>query len=157
MILYIKSLHIIFVVSWFAGLFYLPRIFVNIALVDEEIPKSDEKKTAISCLESKERLRLILMAKKLFRFTTPLMVLSILLGLWLWLGFCIGYDDQSKWMQFKLFIVILLIFYHFYCGMILKNLSTKISTWSHIKFRIFNEIPVLLLFLSVFLVVLKPF
>ena len=82
MILYIKSLHIIFVVSWFAGLFYLPRIFVNIALVDEEIPKSDEKKTAISCLESKERLRLILMAKKLFRFTTPLMVLSILLGLW---------------------------------------------------------------------------
>lgn len=157
MILYIKSLHIIFVVSWFAGLFYLPRIFVNIALVDEEIPKSDEKKTAISCLESKERLRLILMAKKLFRFTTPLMVLSILLGLWLWLGFGIGYDDQSKWMQFKLFIVILLIFYHFYCGMILKNLSTKISTWSHIKFRIFNEIPVLLLFLSVFLVVLKPF
>jgi len=156
-ILYIKSLHIIFVVSWFAGLFYLPRIFVNIALVDEEIPKSDEKKTAISCLESKERLRLILMAKKLFRFTTPLMVLSILLGLWLWLGFGIGYDDQSKWMQFKLFIVILLIFYHFYCGMILKNLSTKISTWSHIKFRIFNEIPVLLLFLSVFLVVLKPF
>tara|TARA_B100000945_G_C19859104_1_gene357565 strand:- start:47 stop:454 length:408 start_codon:yes stop_codon:yes gene_type:complete len=135
----------------------LPRIFVNIALVDEEIPKSDEKKTAISCLESKERLRLILMAKKLFRFTTPLMVLSILLGLWLWLGFGIGYDDQSKWMQFKLFIVILLIFYHFYCGMILKNLSTKISTWSHIKFRIFNEIPVLLLFLSVFLVVLKPF
>ncbi len=135
----------------------MPRIFVNIAMVDEETTKSDEKITANSFLESNERLRLILMAKKLFRFTTPLMVLSILLGLWLWIGFGIGYDDETKWMKFKFVIAIALIFYHFYCGMILKDLSFKISTWSHIKFRIFNEIPVLLLFLSVFLVVLKPF
>ena len=71
-----------------------------------------KKKQQISCLESNERLRLILMAKKLFRFTTPLMMLSILFGLWLWIGFGIGYDNETKWMKFKFVIVITLIFYH---------------------------------------------
>tara|TARA_A100001011_G_scaffold387576_1_gene465609 strand:- start:1107 stop:1574 length:468 start_codon:yes stop_codon:yes gene_type:complete len=153
-ILYIKALHIIFVISWFAGLFYLPRIFVNIALVDSDFLKKNTVSVDPDVLNSSERKRLLLMAKKLFRFTTPLMLLSIFFGLWLWVGYGIG--AQSLWMQIKIIIVCFLVFYHFYCGKILKNLLKQISSWSHVKFRWFNEIPVLLLFASVLLVVVKP-
>ncbi len=157
MILYIKALHIVFVVSWFAGLFYLPRIFVNIALVEKEHLEKNPDSVNSEVIDLKERSRLILMAKKLFRFTTPLMFLAIALGLWLWMGFKIGLNDGSFWMHIKLLLVIVLFLYHFYCGRILKKLTTKVSNWSHIKYRWFNEVPVLLLFASVFLVVVKPF
>ena len=157
MILYIKLLHIIFIVSWFAGLFYLPRIFVNIALVEKEYLERSTTSLKEEIMQSRERSRLILMASKLFRFTTPIMILAITFGLWLWLGYGIGLNDGSFWMTAKILVVILLISYHFYCGKILRFLTNKPSNWSHIKFRWFNELPVLFLFLSVALVVIKPF
>ncbi len=157
MILYVKALHIIFVISWFAGLFYLPRIFVNIALVEEQYFKSNPNTINLEVININERSRLILMAKKLFRFTTPIMFLAVSFGLWLWFGFGIGFNDGNFWMPIKIILVCFLISYHFYCGKILKTLAKKTTNWSHVKFRWFNELPVLLLFASVFLVVIKPF
>lgn len=157
MILYIKAFHIIFVVSWFAGLFYLPRIFVNIALVEKEHSERNPTASNSEIINLRERIRLILMAKKLFKFITPIMSFAIGLGLLLWLWYGIGLNDGSIWMSLKAFLVVLLISYHLYCGKIVNALSKNISLWSHIKFRWFNELPVLLLFLSVLLVVIKPF
>ena len=113
MILYVKAFHIIFVVSWFAGLFYLPRIFVNIALVEKEHSKKNPNSSKSEIINLQERLRLILMAKKLFRFTTPIMCLAIALGLLLWLWFGIGLNDGSIWMYIKSLLAVFLILYHF--------------------------------------------
>ena len=157
MILYVKAFHIIFVVSWFAGLFYLPRIFVNIALVEKEHSEKNPNFSRSEMINLSERLRLILMAKKLFRFTTPIMGLAVGLGLILWLWYGIGLNDGSIWVYVKALLVVFLILYHLYCGKIVNALSNGPSHWSHIKFRWFNELPVLLLFLSVLLVVIKPF
>lgn len=135
---WLKALHIIFVTSWFAGLFYLPRIYVNLAMVEGP---------------GAERERLLLMAHKLYRFMTPLGVLAVGFGLWLWLGFGIG----GGWMHAKLALVIGLIGYHLYCGKLLRDFRAGRVTRSHVWFRWFNEAPVLVLFAVVFLVVLKPF
>ena len=124
--LWVKAFHIVFVASWFAGLFYLPRIFVNLAMV---APGS-----------AAERDRLLLMARKLMRFTTLLAVPAIGLGLWLWLGYGIGRGPASEgngWMHAKL--------------------ADGTSRRSHVWFRWFNEAPVLLLLVAVVLVVVKPF
>ena len=157
MILYIKAFHIIFIVSWFAGLFYLPRIFVNIALVEKEYAEKNPNPSNSEIINLQERLRLILMAKKLFRFTTPIMGLAVSFGLLLWLWYGIGLNDGSIWMYVKALLVVFLILYHLYCGRIVSTLCKKPSHWSHIKYRWFNELPVLFLFLSVLLVVIKPF
>jgi putative membrane protein len=133
-----KSLHIVFVTSWFAGLFYLPRIFVNLAMVDAP---------------GAERDRLLLMAGKLYRFMTPLAVLALLCGLWLWLGFGIG----GTWLHVKLLLVLLLVAYHLACGRLLARFRRDAEHRSHRWFRWFNEAPVLLLFVVVLLVVFKPF
>jgi len=135
----------------------LPRIFVNIALVEKEYSERNPTSIDLEIMSLRERSRLILMAKKLFRFTTPIMILAIIFGLWLWLGYGIGLNDESFWMYAKTLLVVFLISYHFYCGNILRKLTVNPSNWSHIKFRWFNELPVLLLFISVFLVVTKPF
>ncbi len=135
--LWIKSFHIIFVTSWFAGLFYLPRIFVNHAM--ETNPE------AIA--------RLTLMEHKLYRFMLPLAVLAIIFGLWLWLG----YGITGGWLHAKLGLVIGLIIYHAYCGKLLKNFKAGKNKHSHIWYRWFNEMPVLVLFAIVILVVVKPF
>ena len=137
--LWIKALHIVFVTSWFAGLFYLPRILVNLAMVDAS--------------SSAERDRLLLMARKLYRFMGPLMVLALALGLWLWLGYGIG----GGWMHAKLALVVLLIGYHHVCGAMVKRFERGDNTRSHVWYRWFNEVPVLILFAVVLLVVLKPF
>lgn len=137
--LIIKALHISLVVAWFAGLFYLPRIFVNLAMVPEE--------------SVAERDRLLLMAHKLFRFMTPLGVLAVLLGLWLWLG----YGFSGGWLHAKTTLVALLVAYHWHCGRVLKAFQTGGNLRSHVWFRFYNEMPVLVLFAVVFLVVLKPF
>lgn len=137
--LWIKSLHIVMVTAWFAGLFYLPRILVNLAMVD---PASQA-----------ERDRLLLMARKLYRFMGPLMVLALALGLWLWLGYGIG----GGWMHAKLLLVIVLIGYHHVCGALIKRFERGENTRSHIWYRWFNEAPVLILLAVVLLVVLKPF
>lgn len=137
--LWIKTFHIVFVTSWFAGLFYLPRILVNLAMVPAD--------------SSAERDRLILMARKLYRFMGPLMVLALALGLWLWWGYGIG----GGWMHAKLALVVVLIGYHHWCGALIKRFERQDNSRSHVWFRWFNEIPVLVLIAVVLLVVLKPF
>ena len=137
--LVIKALHISLVVSWFAGLFYLPRIFVNLAMVPEE--------------SVAERERLLLMAGKLFRFMTPLGVLAVALGLWLWLA----YGFSGGWLHLKTALVGLLVAYHWHCGVVLRRFASGANAKSHVWFRFYNEMPVLVLFAVVFLVVLKPF
>lgn len=139
--LWVKAFHIVFVASWFAGLFYLPRIFVNLAMVP---PQS-----------TAERERLLLMARKLLRFTTLLAVPAIVLGIWLWMGYGIG--RGAGWMHAKLLVVVLTIGYHHACAVLLRKLATGTSTRSHRWFRWFNELPVLFLVAAVVLVVVKPF
>jgi putative membrane protein len=141
--LWVKSLHIVFVASWFAGLFYLPRILVNLAMV---APGS-----------TAERERLLLMACKLLRFSTILAVPALGLGLWLWLGYGIGRGQGNGWLHAKLLVVLLTLGYHHVCARLLKQLAQGPSRHSHVWFRWFNELPVLLLLVAVLLVVLKPF
>ena len=141
--LWVKSLHIVFVASWFAGLFYLPRIFVNLAMV---APGS-----------TAERERLLLMARKLLRFSTILAVPALALGLWLWLVYGIGRGPGNGWLHAKLLVVLLTLGYHHVCARLLKQLVQGPSRRSHVWFRWFNELPVLLLLVAVLLVVLKPF
>jgi len=138
--LWIKSLHLVFVVSWFAGLFYLPRILVNLALV---APDSDA-----------ERQRLLLMARKLYRFMTLLAFPALVFGIWLWLVYGIGRGPGNGWLHAKLLLVVLL---HHACGLLLRRIAAGQNRRSHIWYRWFNEIPVLALLLVVWLVVLKPF
>ncbi len=150
--LWAKALHIVFVTSWFAGLFYLPRIFVNLAMVD-----AGPTRTSTAA----ERERLLLMARKLYRFMLPLSVLALVLGLWLWLGVGIGKARPDGppvgWMHAKLLIVLLLVGYHHGCGVLLRKFERGENTRSHVWFRWFNEAPVLLLLVAVILVVVKPF
>jgi putative membrane protein len=141
--LWVKSFHIIFIASWFAGLFYLPRIFVNLAMVPVQ--------------SVAERERLILMARKLLRFSTILAVPALALGLWLYLGYGIGRAPGSYWMHAKLAVVVLIIGYHHACGRMLAKFIANRNTRSHVWLRWFNEVPVLLLVAAVIFVVVKPF
>jgi len=135
--LVLKSLHIIFVVSWFAGLFYLPRLFVNHAMVEDAATAE----------------RLALMEHKLYRFMTPLGILAVGLGLWLWFG----YGFSGGWLHAKTTLVVGLVAYHLYCGRLMRDFAAGRNRRSHRWYRVFNEVPVLVLFAVVFLVVLKPF
>ncbi len=141
--LWFKSFHIIFVASWFAGLFYLPRIFVNLAMVE---PQS-----------LAERDRLLLMARKLLRFTTLLAVPALALGLCLWLYYGIGLGPGNDWMHAKLAVVVLAVVYHTVCARMLRQFEAHAMDRSHFWFRWFNELPVLMLVAAVLLVVVKPF
>lgn len=141
--LWIKSLHIVFIASWFAGLFYLPRIFVNLAMVPPE--------------SVAERERLLLMAGKLMRFTTLLAVPALILGLWLWLGYGIGKGPGNGWMHAKLVVVVLILGYHHACGRLLRKFQLGANRRNHVWYRWFNEAPVLMLLVAVVLVVVKPF
>ena len=141
--LWIKALHIVFIASWFAGLFYLPRIFVNLAMVAPE--------------SGAERGRLLLMSRKLYRFMTVLAVPALVLGLVLWLYYGIGTGAGQGWMHAKLAIVVLLLGYHHACGAILRKFEAGTMQRSHVWFRLFNEAPVLLMLAAVCLVVVKPF
>lgn len=135
--LWVKAFHIIFVVSWFAGLFYLPRIFVNHAMATEPA----------------EIARLKLMEYKLYRFVTPIAGLAVIFGLWLWLGYGIG----GNWMVVKFLLVLLLLGYHHYCGKLVKQFAADLNTRSHIFYRWFNEFPVVLMIAIIILVIVKPF
>lgn len=135
--LWIKALHIVFVTSWFAGLFYLPRLFVNHAMVDHP--------EIIARLE--------LMERKLYRFMTPLALLALGFGLWLWLG----YGISGGWLHAKLLLVLCLMGYHLFCGKLIRDFAAGKNTRSHVWFRWFNEVPVIILLLVVILVVVKPF
>jgi putative membrane protein len=140
---WVKSFHIVFVASWFAGLFYLPRIFVNLAMVPPE--------------SVAERERLLLMARKLMRFTTLLAIPALGLGVWLWLGYGIGRGAGNGWMHAKLAVVVLILGYHHACGVMLRRFVQGTNRRNHVWYRWFNEAPVLLLVVAVLLVVVKPF
>ena len=140
--LWIKSFHIIFVASWFAGLFYLPRIFVNLAMVPAD--------------SHAERERLLLMSRKLYKFSNLLMMLALIFGLLLWLYFGIGRGPGQIWLHIKLTLVIATIGYHHVCRKILRDFEALKNRRSHKWFRVFNEITVILFAAIVILVVFKP-
>ena len=142
--LWVKAFHIVFVASWFAGLFYLPRLFVNLALV---APDSHA-----------ERERLLLMARKLYRFAGLLMGPALVLGVVLWLVYGVGRGPGSGWLYAKLAVVVAAIGYHHACGALLRGFEAgKIRRRSDRWYRVFNEVAVLLFAAAVVLVVVKPF
>ena len=135
MLLY-KTLHIIFMVTWFAGLFYLPRLYVYHAQADDQI--------------SKDRFKI--MERKLFwGIMTPGAVLTVLFGVLL-----IEYHGMSYWLKMKILLVFVLALYHVWCGVLLERFKTDSNSHSHVWYRIFNEVPVIFLVLIVVLVVYKP-
>ncbi len=143
--LWVKAFHIVFVASWFAGLFYLPRIFVNLAMVPAQ--------------SVAERERLLLMADKLFRFMTMLAVPALGLGLWLWLwlGYGVGLGAGNGWMHAKLLFVVFLLGYHHACWVMLRKFRQGDNRRNHVWYRWFNEAPVVVLVIVSVLVVVKPF
>ncbi len=142
-LLWVKALHIIFVISWFAGLFYLPRIFVNLAMV----PPGSQA----------ELQRLLRMARKLYRFMTILMIPAIGFGLVLWLHYGIGlHGPGNGWMHAKLTLVLVLLGFHHACSRVLRTFEQGRNTRSHLWFRWFNEVPTIAMFIIVPLVVIRP-
>jgi protoporphyrinogen IX oxidase len=136
--LWIKALHIVFVVAWFAGLFYLPRLFVYHAEA-EDAP-------------SRERFKV--MERKLYRgIMTPAMVLAVGFGTWLWLG----YGFRGGWLVAKLVLVAALLAYHFWMGALMAQFARDANRHTHVFYRWVNEVPVVLLAGIVILVVVKPF
>ena len=138
--LWIKAFHIFFVIAWFAGIFYLPRLFVHHALSEDSATQE----------------RLSIMEGKLYRFVTPIAFLSLFMGLWMaYLNW--PYLQSAGWFHAKFAIVIVLFGYHFYCGKLVKVFAAGNNQRSHKFYRIFNELPVLLLLAIIILVVVKPF
>jgi protoporphyrinogen IX oxidase len=138
-VLWVKSFHIVFMVTWFAGLFYLPRLFVYHAL-SQDRPSIDRFKV---------------MERKLFwGIMTPGALLTIIFGVWLWLGW---FRASSNWLYAKLVLVVILVAYHLWCWRLMRNFAEERNTRSHLWFRWFNEFPVLVLVATVLLVVFKPF
>jgi len=138
--LWIKAFHIVFVTSWFAGLFYLPRVFVNLVMVPAD--------------SHAERERLLMMARKLYRFASLLMIPAVGLGLWLWLAYFRG---ASGWLHAKMLLVVVAIGYHHACRSLLRKFEQFANQRSERWFRVFNESAVLLFTAIVVLVVVKPF
>jgi protoporphyrinogen IX oxidase len=137
--LWIKSLHIIFVASWFAGLFYLPRLLVNLAQVGAD--------------SHAERERLLGMSRRLYRFASLLMGPALLFGLWMWLG----YGVTGAWLHAKLVVVAAVIGYHFACRSLLRAFEEERNQRSERWLRWFNEVSVVLFAAAVVFVVVKPF
>lgn len=139
--LWVKAFHVIAMVCWFAGLFYLPRLFVYHA----------------ACTDQPGRERFKIMERKLYRgITTPSMVATVFLGIWL-IGYNPGYYLSQGWMHAKLTLVLALVAYHFYCGHLVRIFRDDLNQRSHVFFRWFNELPVLVLIAVVILVIVKPF
>ena len=135
--LWYKTLHIVFMVTWFAGLFYLPRLFVYHAMSDDKISRD----------------RFIIMERKLFwGIMTPGAILTIIFGILL-----IQYHEFLLWLKIKIFLVALLGVYHIWCGKIMLDFKNNRNTHGHVWFRVFNEIPVVILFVITYLVIFKTF
>lgn len=135
--LWFKALHLIFMVSWFAGLFYLPRLFVNHAMTEDKA--------------TSERFKV--MERKLYRFTTPWMVLTVVCGIGILMS---GHYLDQLWIQIKLVLVAILIIYHFHCGKVVSDFKHDRNTRSHVFYRWYNEFPVLILIPIIFLAVFRP-
>ena len=138
---WIKAFHIIFMVAWFAGLFYLPRLFVNHAMAEE--------KEVIERLQGMEH--------RLYRFIFPWMILTLVFGFWLLYEYAWQAYSSMLWLHIKLAVVAILVVYHFYCGKLVRDFAAGRNTRSHVWYRWFNEFPVLILFAVVILAVVKPF
>lgn len=136
--LWVKAFHIIFMVTWFAGLFYLPRLFVYHTMSSDP--------AGIDRFKIMER-------KLYYGIMTPGAILTIVLGIWLWLG----YGFSGGWLHTKLLLVAILVIYHFYCGKLLQDFKHDRNRHSHVYYRWFNEFPVLILIAVVILVVVKPY
>ncbi len=138
MYLWIKALHIIAVICWMAGIFYLPRLFVYHSMSDDEISQA----------------RFKVMERKLYKgIMNPSMMATFVFGIWLWLG----YGFSGGWLHAKLLLVLCLLAYHIWCGAMIKKFTTNDVKQGHVFFRFMNEAPVLLLVGIVILVVVKPF
>jgi putative membrane protein len=136
--LWVKSFHIIFVVTWFAGLFYLPRLFVYHAMAEDAVG----------------RQRFEVMERKLYYgIMAPGAVLTIVFGLWLWLGYSVG----GGWLHAKLVLVAVLVGYHLWCGKLIRDFKENRNIRSHVWYRWFNEVPTVILLAVVILAVVKPF
>jgi putative membrane protein len=136
--LWVKALHVVFMVTWFAGLFYLPRLFVYHAMTTDGA--------------GSERFK-IMERKLFFGIMTPGAVLTILFGLWLWLGF----GRTGGWLHAKLALVAILVAYHIYCGKLMFDFKRDTNRHTDLWYRWFNEIPVLLLLAIVVLAIVQPF
>lgn len=136
--LWVKAFHIIFMVTWFAGLFYLPRLFVYHALTDDQ--------TSIDRFKVMER-------KLFFGIMTPGALLTIIFGLWLWFGYQLG----GNWLMIKLVFVSILIVYHIYCGKLMFDFKSDNNKHGHVYYRWLNEFPVLLLIAIIILAIIRPF
>jgi len=139
---WVKSFHVVFMVTWFAGLFYLPRLFVYHAMTEDEPGKA----------------RFKLMERKLYLgIMTPSAVLTVGLGIWMLIDYGWAAYSHSGWLHAKLVLVALLITYHVYCGRLVADFRQDRNRYSHVFYRWFNEIPVLILVAVVILVIVKPF
>jgi putative membrane protein len=138
--LWIKAFHLIFMVAWFAGLFYLPRLFVNHAMTAHR--------------ETGEQFKI--MERKLYRFIMPWMLLTLGFGFWMLYDYAWAAYGHMLWLHIKLALIALLVIYHFYCGKLVREFANNQNTRSHIWYRWFNELPVIVLFAVVLLAVLKP-
>ena len=139
--IWVKAFHIIFMVAWFAGLFYLPRLFVNHAMTRDPAVKE----------------HLGVMESKLYRFITPWMALTIVFGFWLLIDYGWAAFSGMLWLHIKMLLVVILVIYHLYCGKLMRALQKGEDRHSHVWFRWFNEFPVLILFAVILLAVVKPF
>jgi len=135
-----KALHLIFMVAWFAGIFYLPRLFINHAMTDNPDTQARFKQ----------------MERKLYRFTTPWMWLTLLFGFWMLYDYAWAAWGRDWWLHAKLTLIGILVLYHFYCGHLVKVFAEDRNTRSHRWYRWFNEIPALILFIVIPLAVFKP-
>jgi putative membrane protein len=140
--LWVKAIHIVFVASWFAGLFYLPRFFVNLA--------------GVAADSHAERERLLLMARRLYRFSNILMAVALLFGFWLWLGFSTWRGIEYLWLDLKLLLVVAAVGYQHACGALLKRFERMRNQRSERWYRVFNEVAIVLFVVIVVLVVVKP-
>ncbi len=140
--IWVKAFHIIFMVTWFAGLFYLPRLFVYHAMADD----------------APGIARFKIMERKLFYgIMTPGGVITVALGLWMLADYAWAAYSQSGWLHVKMLLVVVLIAYHVYCGKLVSDFKHDRNRRGHVFYRWFNEFPVLLLIAVVVLTVVRPF
>ena len=144
--LWVKAFHVMAIITWFAGLFYLPRLFVYHAMANDDGDKTGSERFKI-------------MERKLYRgIMTPSMVVALVLGLWMLVDRWSNYFHAATWMHIKLALIILLMGYHHMCGAFMKKFAADANTRSHKFYRVFNELPVFIMVPVVILVILKqPF
>jgi len=140
-VLWVKAIHVIFMVTWFAGLFYLPRLFVYHATTTDEISLQ----------------RFVIMERKLFAIMTIGGLGALIFGLWMMFDYAIELYQGQGWLHAKMFFVLLLIAYHVLCFKVLKEFREGKNKRGHVFYRWFNEFPALILFVVVILVIVKPF